>query len=195
MFCPPGPRKRLTPTSWAFLVGWYHRGMNEIVYFGEFTSPVGGITLAAKGSAVYALHIEGDRYFTGPPQSWVRDPTHPVVQAAWLQLQDYLAGRRMTFDLPLAPQGTLFQQEVWAALRTIEPGTTVTYADIAAQVGRPGAARAVGTAIGRNPICIVVPCHRVLASGGKLGGYVAGLEFKQMLLDLEAARPGFGVSR
>ena len=95
----------------------------------------------------------------------------------------------LAFDLPLLPPGTEFQQEVWSALSTIPYGATVTYGKIAAQIGRPRASRAVGLANGSNPISIVIPCHRVIGSNGKLTGYGGGLERKQTLLQLEAPRP------
>ena len=102
------------------------------------------------------------------------------------QMRAYLGGRRAAFDLPLAPRGTVFQRAVWEALLTIPAGEVVTYGAIAEAVGRPGAARAVGQAVGRNPLAIVVPCHRVLAAGGAIGGYAAGLERKRWLLEHEA---------
>jgi methylated-DNA-[protein]-cysteine S-methyltransferase len=105
----------------------------------------------------------------------------PVLLAAAAQLEEYFAGTRTEFDLPLEPQGTAFQLEVWEQLRRIPFGTTITYGELARRVGRPGAARAVGQANGRNPLPIVVPCHRVVASDG-LGGYGGGLAVKRALL-------------
>jgi methylated-DNA-[protein]-cysteine S-methyltransferase len=101
------------------------------------------------------------------------------------QLLEYFAGARTTFDLLLAPSGTPFQQSVWAALRTIPYGTTASYAEVAELVGRPRAFRAVGQANGANPIPIIVPCHRVIAAGGGLGGYSGGLGVKMQLLAVE----------
>ena len=101
------------------------------------------------------------------------------------QLVEYFAGERTSFDLPLAPTGSDFQQKVWAALRTIPYGDTWSYGRLAEAIGQPGAARAVGLANGRNPISIVVPCHRVVGSSGKLTGYAGGVERKAFLLDLE----------
>jgi O-6-methylguanine DNA methyltransferase len=102
-------------------------------------------------------------------------------------MAEYFAGRRATFDLTLIPQGTAFEASVWTWLRTIPPGETRTYAQGAAAVGRPAAVRAIGRANGRNPLAIVVPCHRVIGSDGDLTGYGGGLWRKQALLDLEAA--------
>jgi methylated-DNA-[protein]-cysteine S-methyltransferase len=101
------------------------------------------------------------------------------------QLDAYFAGERRDFDLQLAPEGTPFRQEVWSALRDIPYGETRSYGQLAAQIGRPGAARAVGLANGRNPIAIVVPCHRVIGSNRSLTGYAAGVERKRQLLELE----------
>jgi methylated-DNA-[protein]-cysteine S-methyltransferase len=103
------------------------------------------------------------------------------------QLDEYAARRRRSFDIPLAPQGTAFQHEVWGALQRIPYGETVSYEQLAARVGRAGASRAVGQANGRNPIAILVPCHRVVGSDGRLTGYAAGVEIKRALLELEGA--------
>jgi methylated-DNA-[protein]-cysteine S-methyltransferase len=103
------------------------------------------------------------------------------------QLDEYFAGSRATFDLALAPAGTPFQQRVWAELARIPAGTTVTYGELARRAGRPGAARAVGAAVGRNPVSIVVPCHRVVGSDGALTGYAGGIARKAFLLALEGA--------
>jgi methylated-DNA-[protein]-cysteine S-methyltransferase len=103
------------------------------------------------------------------------------------QLDEYFAGSRRSFDLPLAPAGTAFQSRVWDALARIPWGTTVTYGELAVRAGRPGAARAVGAAVGRNPISIVVPCHRVVGADGTLTGYAGGVDRKAFLLALEGA--------
>ena len=116
------------------------------------------------------------------------DPNDPLLLTAKEQLDQYFAGARRAFDLPLAPQGTPFQQAVWAALRTIPYGETRSYLEIARQVGNPKACRAVGMANHRNPLAIVVPCHRVVGAGGQLTGYAGGLDVKRRLLDLEAQR-------
>jgi len=114
------------------------------------------------------------------------DDHHPVVRETMRQLAAYFAGELMEFDLPLAPKGTDFQKGVWKALVEIPYGETRSYSEIAQRVGKPAAMRAVGAANGRNPIGIIVPCHRVIGSSGKLVGYGGGLPMKRMLLDLEA---------
>ena len=110
---------------------------------------------------------------------------HEILQEAAKQLQAYFAGTRTAFDVPLRLQGTDFQQQIWQALQTIPYGQTRTYKDIAAAIGRPSASRAVGAAIGRNPVSIIVPCHRVLGVTGNLTGFAGGLDNKRLLLDLE----------
>ncbi len=122
---------------------------------------------------------------TGTPLDDVtRDPA--AMAEATRQLREYFEGERVDFDLPLAPRGTEFQQQVWAQLRAIPAGETRSYGEIAARLGRPTASRAVGAANGQNPIAVVVPCHRVVGANGTLTGYAGGLERKAWLLDLEA---------
>jgi methylated-DNA-[protein]-cysteine S-methyltransferase len=117
------------------------------------------------------------------------DPTHPHLTRAVAQLNEYFAGRRTAFDLPLDPHGTPFQQQVWEQLLAIPYGETRSYLDLARKLGNPNATRAVGAANGRNPISIIVPCHRVIGSSGKLTGFAGGLEIKERLLNLESATP------
>lgn len=109
----------------------------------------------------------------------------PLSREADRQLTEYAAGERLRFDLPLLPAGTPFQQRVWALLRQIPWGKVCTYGQLAAEMGMPGASRAVGNAVGANPIPILIPCHRVLAAGGRLGGFRLGVEMKRELLRLE----------
>ena len=127
----------------------------------------------------------------GPPlpdaDAAARHDGHPVLREAVLQLQEYFEGWRRQFDVPLDLEGTPFQKRVWQVLRRIPYGETRTYAEVARLIGRPTAVRAVGRANGTNPVAIIVPCHRVLASSGGLGGYGAGLEVKRRLLMLEGA--------
>lgn len=145
-------------------------------------SPVGPITIVASSTAVVAIHL-GD---ASPLPGSRPDDAHPIVAAAAAQLDAYFAGRRRAFDLPLGAAGTPFQQGVWRALCTIPFGATCGYGELAARLGRPSAARAVGAANGRNPIAIVVPCHRVIGKDGTLTGYAGGVAIKQWLLDHEA---------
>ena len=151
----------------------------------RFDSPLGPMIVAATGRGLAGLWFEGQRHL--PDSSgWPHAPEHPVLREAAAQLRDYFAGRRTQFDLPLDLQsGTAFQQSVWQALLAIPSGRTTSYGDLSQRVGRPSAVRAVGAAVGRNPVSIVVPCHRVLGRDGSLTGYAGGLERKSALLGLE----------
>jgi methylated-DNA-[protein]-cysteine S-methyltransferase len=152
--------------------------------FTRLPSPVGELLLAGDAHALSAVWIDGQRWAPAIGDDW-RDAAEPFV-AATRQLQEYFAGERTAFDLPLRYAGTPFQSEVWHALARIPFGQTRTYGAIAADLGRPRAARAVGAANGQNPFCIVVPCHRLVGSDGGLVDYAAGLEVKRSLLDHEA---------
>lgn len=166
-----------------------------MVYTWTNETPVGRLFLGGDGESLQFLLFDSDRNLQRPPLSelgqddsdWHESPDS--FGETIRQLDAYFAGELRTFDLPLLPPGTEFQQEVWSALCTIPYGATVTYGKIAAQIGRPRASRAVGLANGSNPISIVIPCHRVIGSNGKLTGYGGGLERKQTLLQLEAPRP------
>jgi methylated-DNA-[protein]-cysteine S-methyltransferase len=150
-------------------------------------SPLGGVTLAATDAGLAGLWFEAQRHLPDT-RGWQTDPDHPVLREAAAQLLDYLAGRRRAFDLPLdLSHGTAFQQAVWQALRRIPSGATTSYGALGASLGRPAAVRAVGGAVGRNPISVVVPCHRVIGAGGALTGYAGGLHRKTALLALEGA--------
>lgn len=119
---------------------------------------------------------------------FVKSPQEsPVLQKAVTQLEEYFAGARSEFDLPFDLEGTAFQKQVWKALTTIPYGKTKSYQDIARKINNGKACRAVGSANGKNPLCIVIPCHRVIASDGSLGGYSAGLKLKEKLMQLEGA--------
>lgn len=149
--------------------------MTHIAYM---QSPIGWIRLEAS-----------DTFLSGA--SWVAEPEPlkapptPLLQETIRQLTEYFAGARHQFELPLQPAGTLFQQKVWEELQRIPYGQTITYGQLAARCGQPKAARAVGSANGKNPIFIIVPCHRVIQSGGKTGGYAYGSAMKDFLLELE----------
>ena len=149
--------------------------------------PLGPMLLAATDRGLCGAWFDGQRH--GPdPSGWRRDHAHPVLLEAIRQLQAWFAGERIAFDLPLDLQrGTPFQQAVWQALRAIPRGGTTSYAALASGLGLPRAARAVGAAVGRNPCSVIVPCHRVLGTGGVLTGYAGGLERKTALLRLEGA--------
>jgi methylated-DNA-[protein]-cysteine S-methyltransferase len=153
--------------------------------FTRVTSPVGQLTLVTTDQGLSAILWENDRPDRVRLNLVGEDHSHPVLLEAGRQLAEYFAGRREHFTLPLAPSGTAFQREVWEALRTIPFGETRSYAQIAQQIGHPRAMRAVGAANGRNPLSIVVPCHRVIGSTGALTGFAGGLDAKARLLALE----------
>ena len=148
-------------------------------------SPVGKLKLVANDKGVAAILWENDREDRVPLGAMTEQADHPVLVETKRQLDEYFAGTRTRFELPLDFRGTDFQKSVWAALLTIPAGETRSYADIAAQIGRPSACRAVGAANGKNPISIVAPCHRVIGSDGSLTGFAGGLEGKKFLLELE----------
>lgn len=152
-------------------------------------SPIGPLTLAAAGEALHAVEFARNRHLRDR-RHWVQGET-PVLILAATQLREYFSGRRRAFDLPLAPQGTAFQRAAWQALAGIPFGETRSYGQQAVAVGRPTAVRAVGAANGRNPLPIVLPCHRVIGASGALTGFGGGIEAKRWLLAHEqsALRP------
>jgi len=155
------------------------------MFYDTFESPIGSLTIAGDTTHIHELHIEGDRYFTTIPTDWNYWPEDPLFKSVREQLATYFKGESFNFSVPITFNGTVFQKFVWQQLQYIPFGQTRTYAELAAQIGKPKAVRAVGTAVGRNPLCILIPCHRVIASSGGLGGYVAGLDRKKYLLQLE----------
>jgi methylated-DNA-[protein]-cysteine S-methyltransferase len=149
-------------------------------------SPVGPLTIVAEGGKIAGLYMDAQRHAPGPESFGLpADPAEEPFAAAVAQLQAYFDGKLTEFDLPLSPAGTEFQRRVWAGLRAIPYGETITYGELASRLGSPAASRAVGLANGKNPIAIVVPCHRVIGSDGSLTGYGGGLDRKRFLLALE----------
>jgi methylated-DNA-[protein]-cysteine S-methyltransferase len=157
--------------------------MNTTLYT-TIDSPIGGLLLAGDGRSLHHLAFRSGRRPTRISPIWER--RDGVFDDVVDQLREYFDGRRRTFDVALELAGNPFEQRVWEALRGIPYGETVSYGQIAAEVGQPTAARAVGLANGRNPVAVIVPCHRVIGANGSLTGYGGGLERKQFLLDLEA---------
>ncbi|WP_337172985.1 methylated-DNA--[protein]-cysteine S-methyltransferase [Paludisphaera sp.] len=160
--------------------------MDPTVWYATLPSPVGALLLLSDGEALTGLYTEGHRLPPAVGPSWRRDPG--PFRAAEARLLAYFDGEARPFDIPLAPRGTDFQRAVWAALREIPFGDRISYGELARRLGRPAASRAVGRANGLNPISILVPCHRVVGSGGALTGYAGGLECKRLLLEHEARR-------
>ena len=164
------------------------------------STPLGPVRLAASPAGLCGVWFEGQRH---EPSRWLHGHTawaeaddHPLLQETARQLQQYLGGEREGFDLPLdLSGGTPFQQDVWRALLAIGRGGTTSYGQLSHQLGRPRAVRAVGAAVGRNPLSVVVPCHRVLGADGSLTGYAGGLDRKTALLALENALAAHSASR
>ncbi len=164
----------------------YHEGMNAPLAAIVMKAPDGSaLTLAAGAAGVEQIRFDGK-----VPGGCVLDADHPVLREAVRQLSAYFNGDLRAFDLPLTMRGTEFQRRVWVALREIPYGETRTYGQIAASIGSPKAVRAVGAANGQNPIPIVVPCHRVIGSNGKLVGFGGGLGMKRLLLAIESGMAG-----
>jgi O-6-methylguanine DNA methyltransferase len=164
-------RQRMTATVYAYL-----------------DSPVGRLCVESDGEFLTGLHMPGHRHWKGLDASW-RQADAPFA-AACEQLAEYFAGEREAFDLPFKLAGTPFQQRVWSELVRIPYGATITYAELARRTGNPNASRAVGAANGRNPLSIIVPCHRVIGADGSLTGYGGGMETKRWLLEWERGRSG-----
>ncbi|MEJ2898588.1 methylated-DNA--[protein]-cysteine S-methyltransferase [Acinetobacter sp. NS-4] len=155
--------------------------------FMEMASPVGTLKLVANDTALVAVLWENENPKRLRLAELIEQVNHPILLETQKQLNEYFAGKRQQFDLPLDFEGTEFQQKVWQALLTIPFGQTRSYRDIAQQVGNVKAVRAVGAANGKNPISIIAPCHRVVGANGKLVGFAGGLENKEILLKLESS--------
>ena len=179
----PAPVAASPPRAWAHA----HR----IVATARAETPLGPVTLAATARGLAGLWFDAQKHHPGPlapatGDAAARARADAVLAEARRQLADWFAGIRPGFDLPLDAAGTPFQQAVWRALSALPPGRTCSYGELAAAAGHPGAVRAVAAAIGRNPLSLVVPCHRVVGRDGALTGYAGGLDRKRALLVLEA---------
>ena len=156
-------------------------------YYDVFKSPQGEILLTATDGGVSGIYFKGQKYFPAKQKDWKRDPGRPALKRAKRELAEYFAGRRKRFAVALDPQGTPFQKKVWKAIARVGFGETISYGELAKRAGAPRSIRATGAATGRNPISIVVPCHRILGANGSLTGYAGGLARKRALLRLESA--------
>jgi methylated-DNA-[protein]-cysteine S-methyltransferase len=160
----------------------------NIVFHRHVASPVGPLLIAGNDEGLQLIEFHAPRHVLRRGEHWC-EGDHAVLRRAQVQLDEYFAGKRRHFELPLAPQGTDFQRDVWWELANIPFGGTISYAQLAQRLGRPTATRAGGAANGRNPLPIVLPCHRVIGADGSLTGFGGGLPTKQFLLQLEGALP------
>lgn len=150
-----------------------------------FDTDLGQMVATTDGKCVDGVYLEGDKNFVEIPDGWENDESNLLLNKAKTQILEYLGGSRKYFELPLKMNGTNFQKRVWSQLSKIPYGDTVSYQEVAEKSGNPKAFRAVGTAVGKNPLCIIVPCHRVLAKNG-IGGYASGVGKKIKILDIES---------
>ena len=155
------------------------------IYYDLHDSPTGELMLMSDGNALTDLHMTAGKYVPTISKDWVRDERLPLFAQTKRELDAYFHGKLRAFTMPLAPQGTDFQKRAWIALTKIPYGETRTYGQQAQIVGQPSAVRAIGAANGKNPIGIIVPCHRVIGANGTLTGYAGGLHNKEFLLKLE----------
>ena len=157
-------------------------------YYDLYESPYGRILLVASDEGLSGVYFDGQKHHPQLEAAWRHDAHHALLRQAKGELAEYFRGERKRFETALAPEGTPFQCRVWRAISTVDFGATLTYGELARRAGSRGSARAVGAATGRNPIGIIVPCHRILGSNGSLTGYAGGMEKKRALLELEGAR-------
>ena len=154
-------------------------------YCDTYVSPYGPMFLVATNNGICGVYFKGQKYFPERDGNRQRAPGHAILKQAKQELAEYFAGKRRRFEVALDPDGTAFQRSVWNAISRVGFGETITYAMLAAKAGHRGSARAAGAATGRNPISIIVPCHRIIGANGSLTGYAGGLERKRALLALE----------
>jgi methylated-DNA-[protein]-cysteine S-methyltransferase len=155
-------------------------------HYDFYDGPQGRMLLVANDEGLCGAYFDGQKYLPDVDPEWRREPDHAIVRQAKRELGQYFGGERWRFEAALAPEGTPFQRSVWKAISTVAFGETITYGELARRAGCPGSARAAGAATGRNPIGIIVPCHRIVGSDGSLTGYAGGIERKRALLALES---------
>jgi methylated-DNA-[protein]-cysteine S-methyltransferase len=154
-----------------------------------YDSPHGQMLLVAREEGLCGVYFEGQKYYPQLETEWRHDARHAPLRQAKRELAEYFHDGRKRFETALAPEGTAFQRVIWQAIATVDFGTTITYAELAKRAGVPGSARAAGAATGRNPLTIIVPCHRIVGANGALTGYAGGLPRKRALLALESGIP------
>jgi len=155
-------------------------------HYDFYDGPQGRMLLVANERGLCGVYFDGQKYLAQVDPAWSRDPDHATLRRARRELEEYFGGGRKRFEIALAPDGTPFQRAVWNAISTVAFGDTISYGELARRAGSPGSARAAGAATGRNPISIIVPCHRIVGSNGSLTGYAGGLARKRALLALES---------
>ena len=163
-----------------------------MIGYTRIESPLGAMLATSDGRSLTGLYFVGQKYEPIRRASWRPAPDRTLFVEVREQLEGYFAGRLTRFEVPVETAGTQFQKKVWELLTSIPYGAMATYSDLARQLGRPEAARAVGTAVSRNPVSLIVPCHRVVGKNGALTGYAGGLDKKRALLDLEAGSSAAG---
>ena len=159
-------------------------------YYDYFDSPQGRMLLVASDAGLSGVYFARQKYFPKKEKAWSRSARHALLQQTKRELKEYFAGKRKRFEVALDPQGTVFQRGIWKAISKVGFGRTLTYGELARRAGHPGSARAAGAATGRNPIGIIVPCHRIMGSDGSLTGYAGGLNRKRELLEMEGVLSG-----
>ena len=156
-----------------------------MIRYARFDSPLGPVLATADDEGITHIDFVGGKHAKPIEPDWVEDPKAPALRACGMQLAEYFNGTRTGFELPLAPNGTPFQKRVWDEIARVPYGKTISYGELAKRAGAPGQARAAGAATGRNPLGVVIPCHRIVGADGSLTGYAGGLERKRGLLELE----------
>ncbi|HEY0256633.1 MAG TPA: methylated-DNA--[protein]-cysteine S-methyltransferase [Candidatus Methylacidiphilales bacterium] len=146
---------------------------------------IGELLLIANPTELIGIYFADWKHTPKIQSDWKRNPTHPVLEKASKQIRDYLDGRRRSFSIPLRYTGTGFQRQIWKQIASIPFGETISYSELAKRAGKSKAVRAAGSATGKNPLCVVIPCHRVIAKNGTLGGFAGGLPRKRRLLAVE----------
>ena len=154
-------------------------------YYDTFKSPQGEMLLVATRNGLAGIYFKGQKYFPKKEKTWLHAPDHGPLKQAKRELAQYFAGRRKRFEVALDPDGTPFQRSVWKQISKVAFGKTATYGELAKRSGHPGSARAAGAATGRNPLSVIVPCHRIMGADGSLTGYAGGLARKRALHALE----------
>ena len=161
-----------------------------MIRYAKMNTPIGTLLATARDGALTGLYYERGRHVPAIGRDWIKDARAKPFGECARQIGEYFDGNRKSFELPLAPEGSDFQRAVWNEIARIPYGETITYAELAKRAGAPGSARAAGAATGRNPISIIVPCHRVMGANGSLTGYAGGVARKAKLLEIEDARQG-----